>query len=182
MKRVMRFLRGLSVIGFVFGGAIFGALPALMSAGAAYAPTANSIAVEGNRRVEAETIRSYFKPGRDGRIGPHEIDEAYKALIATGLFQDVRIDVRGGRIVVTVLENAVINRIAFEGNSKVKDEQLKLEIQSKERGTLSRPTVQSDVNRIIEVYRRSGRYDIRVDPKTIDLPNNRVDLVFEINE
>ncbi len=81
-----------------------------------------------------------------------------------------------------MVENPVINRIAFEGNRKVKDEQLKAEIQSKERGTLSRPIVQSDVQRLVEVYRRSGRFDIRVDPKIIELPNNRVDLVFEINE
>src|SRR5262249_51390104 len=98
------------------------------------------------------------------------------------LFEDVRIQVSGGRIIVTVEENPVINRIAFEGNRQVKDEQLKLEIQSKERGTLSRPVVQSDVQRIVEVYRRSGRYDVRVNPVVIDLPNNRVDLVFEIAE
>jgi outer membrane protein insertion porin family len=182
MKLGVGWLRGLSVIGFVLGGTIFGIVPAVVPAGVAYAQSANSIVVEGNRRVEASTIRSYFKPGGDGRLGPHELDEAYKALIATGLFQDVRIENRGGRIVVTVIENAVINRIAFEGNNKVKDEQLKLEIQSKERGTLSRPLVQSDVQRIIEVYRRSGRYDVVVDPKIIELPNNRVDLVFEINE
>src|SRR5206468_7292150 len=78
--------------------------------------------------------------------------------------------------------NPVINRIAFEGNKKVKDDQLKAEIQSKERGTLSRPVVQSDVQRIIEVYRRTSRYDVIVDPKIIELPNNRVDLVFEITE
>ena len=76
----------------------------------------------------------------------------------------------------------MINRIAFEGNKKVKDEQLKAEIQSKERGTLSRPVVQADVARLVDVYRRSGRFDIRVEPKIIELPNNRVDLVFEITE
>jgi outer membrane protein insertion porin family len=182
MKLVRRFLRGLSVTGFVFGGAIFGAWLVMIPAGVVYAQSASSIAVEGNRRVEASTIRSYFKPDREGRIGPHEIDAAYKALISTGLFEDVRIDSRGGRIVVTVFENAVINRIAFEGNDKIKDEQLKTEIQSKERGTFSRPLVQSDVQRIVELYRRTGRYEISVEPKVIELPNSRVDLVFEIAE
>jgi outer membrane protein insertion porin family len=94
----------------------------------------------------------------------------------------VRIDTAGGRIRVVLVENAVINRIAFEGNSRVKDEQLKLEIQSKERGTLERAAVQSDVQRIVEVYRRAGRFDVNVDPKIIELPNGRVDLVFEIKE
>jgi outer membrane protein insertion porin family len=161
---------------------VLGAAPAIVPTGAAYAQTVNSIVVEGNRRVEANTIRSYFKPGPDGRIGAFQIDEAYKALLATGLFEDVRIQTAGGRIVVRVAENPVINRIAFEGNGRVKDDQLKLEIQSRERGTFSRPVVQSDVQRIVEVYRRSGRYDIRVNPVVIDLPNSRVDLVFEVNE
>src|SRR6185436_9815758 len=88
----------------------------------------------------------------------------------------------GGRLIVTVVENPVINRVAFEGNRRVKDDQLTTEVQSKPRGTFSRPTVQADVQRIVEIYRRSGRFDIRVEPKVIELPNNRVDLVFEINE
>src|SRR5215475_8593786 len=178
----VRIIRGLGVACFVLAGVVLGAAPAIVPIGAAYAQTVNSIVVEGNRRVEANTIRSYFRPGPDGRIGAFQIDEGYKALLATGLFEDVRIQTTGGRIVVRVVENPVINRIAFEGNSRVKDDQLKLEIQSRERGTLSRPVVQSDVQRIVEVYRRSGRYDIRVNPVVIDLPNSRVDLVFEINE
>src|SRR4029079_16918638 len=84
--------------------------------------------------------------------------------------------------VVTVIENPVINRVAFEGNSKLKDDQLSNEVQSKPRGTLSRPTVQADVQRIVEIYRRNGRFDARVEAKIIELPNNRVDLVFEIKE
>jgi len=177
----VRIIRGLGVACFVLAVMVLGAAPALVPTGAAYAQTVSSIVVEGNRRVEANTIRSYFKPGPDGRVGAFQIDEAYKSLMATGLFQDVRIQT-GGRIVVSVVENPVINRIAFEGNSRVKDDQLKLEIQSRERGTLSRPVVQSDVQRVVEVYRRSGRYDVRVNPVIIDLPNSRVDLVFEINE
>jgi outer membrane protein insertion porin family len=177
----VRIIRGLGVACFVLAVVVLAATPAVVPTGAAYAQTVNSIVVEGNRRVEANTIRSYFKPGPDGRIGAFSIDEGYKSLMATGLFQDVRIQT-GGRIVVTVVENPVINRIQFEGNTRVKDDQLKLEIQSRERGTLSRPVVQSDVQRIVEVYRRSGRYDVRVNPVIIDLPNSRVDLVFEINE
>ena len=150
--------------------------------GVAHAQTANLITVEGNRRVEATTIRSYSSPGASGRLDETAIDAGYKALIATGLFQDVRISQPSNRLVVTVIENPVINRIAFEGNSKVKEEQLKAEIQSKERGTLSRPLVQSDVQRIVEIYRRSGRFDVSIEPKIIELPNSRVDLVFEINE
>jgi len=155
---------------------------ATLVASPAFAQAVSSIQVEGNRRVEVETIRSYFKPGPGGRLDQAHIDDGLKALIETGLFQDVRITQPGGRLVVTVVENPVIGRIAFEGNKKVKDEQLSAEIQSKPRGTLSRPMVQSDAQRIAEIYRRSGRYDVRVNPEIIEQPNNRVDLVFTITE
>jgi outer membrane protein insertion porin family len=146
------------------------------------AQTVSSIQVEGNRRVEIETIRSYFKAGPGGRLDQASIDDGLKALIETGLFQDVRISTSGGRLVVTVVENPVIGRVAFEGNKKVKDEQLSAEVQSKPRGTLSRPMVQADAQRIAEIYRRSGRYDVRVNPEIIEQPNNRVDLIFTITE
>jgi outer membrane protein insertion porin family len=148
----------------------------------ALAQTLDSIQVEGNRRVEVATIRSYFKAGPDGRLDQGHIDDGLKALIETGLFQDVRINQAGGRLVVTVVENPVIGRVAFEGNKKVKDEQLTSEIQSKPRGTLSRPMVQSDAQRIAEIYRHAGRYDVAVVPEIIEQPNNRVDLIFTITE
>ena len=175
---------GMRLRGALLGALIMVAAPmagALVSVPAA-AQTVASIAVEGNRRVEVETIRSYFKPGPGGRLGQAQIDDGLKALIETGLFQDVRINQVGGRLVVTVVENAVIGRIAFEGNKKVKDEQLSAEIQSKPRGTFSRPMVQSDAQRIAEIYRRSGRYDVRVTPEIIEQPNNRVDLIFTVTE
>ena len=149
---------------------------------AAYAQTVASIGVEGNRRIEADTIRSYFKPGPGGRLDNAAIDDGLKALINTGLFSDVRIDHRGGRLVVVVSENSVLGRVVFEGNKKIKDEQLSAEVQSKPRGALSRATVQSDTQRIIEIYRHAGRYDVTVTPEYIEQPNNRVDLIFVIQE
>jgi outer membrane protein insertion porin family len=179
----VRFVRGLACCSVVLGGLLVVPMTlAVVTAYPAVAQTVQSIVVEGNRRVETDTIRSYFKPGPGGQLGPLQIDEGLKSLIATGLFTDVRISRPGGRIVVAVVEAQVINRVAFEGNKKAKDEQISAEIQSKPRGTLSRATVQSDVRRILEIYQRSGRYDVRIEPKIIELPNNRVDLVFEINE
>src|SRR5215472_6564188 len=183
MGLCVRAARGLAIGCLILGGILIGAVcVTVASSGVAVAQTVSSIVVEGSRRVEADTIRSYFKPGPGGRIGPEQEDEALKSLVATGLFADVRISHAGNRIVVTVVENPVINRVAFEGNKKAKDEQLSAEVQSKPRGTLSRPTVQADVQRIIEIYHRSGRFDVSVNPKIIELPNNRVDLVFEIKE
>jgi outer membrane protein insertion porin family len=143
---------------------------------------ASAIIVEGNRRVDADTIRSYFRVAPGEHIDAAKIDSALKALYASGLFQDIRISHSGNRLVVIVVEAPVIDRLAFEGNSKIKDEQLTQELQSKARGTLSRAMVQADVQRIIEVYHRNGRFDVQVVPKIIERPNNRVDLIFEIRE
>ncbi|AHY50204.1 outer membrane protein [Bradyrhizobium japonicum SEMIA 5079] len=167
----------------LFGAPVLAPVGAGFVSSSALAQTVQSISVEGNRRVEVETIRSYFKPGPGGRLDQGAIDDGLKALIETGLFQDVRINRgSGGQIIVSVVENPVIGRIAFEGNKKIKDEQLTAEVQSKARGTFSRAMVQSDTLRIAEIYRRSGRYDVRVTPEIIEQPNNRVDLVFTVEE
>src|SRR5438270_8661654 len=178
----MRVRGGLLAALTMFATPVAAPLAAMLVASPAAAQNVASIQVEGNRRVEVETIRSYFKPGPGGRLDHSQIDDGLKALIETGLFQDVKISQAGGRLLVTVVENPVIGRVAFEGNKKVKDEQLAAEVQSKPRGTLSRPMVQSDAQRIAEIYRHSGRYDVRVTPEIIEQPNNRVDLVFTITE
>jgi outer membrane protein insertion porin family len=179
----VRIARGLVCLSLALGGALVATVAFHVAAqDVAAAETVQSIVVQGNRRIEAETVRSYFKAGPNGQLSALEIDEGLKALIATGLFEDVRIGHSSGRLVVTVVEAPVINRVAFEGNKKAKDDQLSAEVQSKPRGSLSRAMVQADVQRIIEIYHRSGRFDVSVDPKIIELPNNRVDLVFEIKE
>jgi outer membrane protein insertion porin family len=178
----MRVRGGLLATLIMFAVPVAATLAAMLASSPVVAQTVSSIAVEGNRRVEIETIRSYFKSGPGGRLDQAQIDDGLKALIETGLFQDVKINQTGGRVLVSVVENPVIGRVAFEGNKKVKDEQLTTEVQSKPRGTLSRPMVQSDAQRIADIYRHSGRYDVRVTPEIIEQPNNRVDLVFTIDE
>ncbi|MDN5004820.1 outer membrane protein assembly factor BamA [Bradyrhizobium sp. GCM10027634] len=183
MKFGLRLRGGLLATLIMFGAPVVAPVGAVLVSSSALAQTVQSISVEGNRRVEVETIRSYFKPGPGGRLDQGAIDDGLKALIETGLFQDVKINRgAGGQLVVSVVENPVIGRIAFEGNKKIKDEQLTAEVQSKARGTFSRAMVQSDTLRIAEIYRRSGRYDVTVVPEIIEQPNNRVDLVFTINE
>jgi outer membrane protein insertion porin family len=178
----MRVQGGLLAALLLFATPVAGTLAAMVISSPAAAQTVATIEVEGNRRVEVETIRSYFKPGPDGRLDQGQIDDGLKALIETGLFQDVKINNVRGHLVVTVVENPVIGRVAFEGNKKVKDDQLSAEVQSKPRGTFSRPMVQSDAERIAEIYRHSGRYDVHVTPEIIEQPNNRVDLIFTITE
>ncbi len=121
----MRVRGGLLAALMMFAMPVAATLAAMLVSSPAAAQTVSSIQVEGNRRVELETIRSYFKPGPGGRLDQAHIDDGLKALIETGLFQDVRINQAGGRLVVTVVENPVIGRVAFEGNKKVKDEQEK---------------------------------------------------------
>jgi outer membrane protein insertion porin family len=187
-KGALRMNVGMRVRGGVLAALMMFAMPAAATLGIALvsspaaAQTVSSIEVQGNRRVEIETIRSYFKGDANGRLDQGAIDDGLKALIETGLFQDVKINHVGSRLVVVVVENPVISRVIFEGNKKIKDEQLSSEVQSKPRGTLSRPMVQSDAQRIAEVYRHSGRYDITVTPEIIEQPNNRVDLIFTITE
>src|ERR1700761_5478757 len=179
MTMCVRVTRGLVGAGLLLGMVLFGVASSVVAPVPAWAQAEAQVVVEGNRRVEAETIRSYFKVAPGERVDAAKVDSALKALYASGLFQDIRISQQGGRLIVTVVEAPVIDRLAFEGNNKIKDEQLQQEIQSKARGTLSRATVQADVQRIIEGYHRTGRFDGLVVPKTVERPNNRVDLVFE---
>ena len=138
---------------------------------------AQSVEVRGSQRVDAETIRNYFS-GTD----PARVNTAVKELYATGLFSAVRTERAGGKIIVYVTENQLINRVAFEGNSKLKSEVISAEIQSKSRGAYSPSTVQADIERILDLYRRGGRSDASVTARTVDLPNGRVDVVFTVNE
>jgi outer membrane protein insertion porin family len=149
--------------------------------------TAAAIRVEGNQRIEAESIRSYFHPGRGepseaAELTDAELNDAIKALYATQLFADVRIRRSGDQLIVTVAENPILHRVAFEGNKKLKDEQLKAEIQSRSGGPLWRPIVQADVARLVEIYHRAGYFEARVEPKIIEGASREADLVLEIHE
>ncbi len=148
----------------------------------AHAQVVSAIVIEGNQRVENETILSYMQLSAGDTFDVDKIDASVKALFQTGLFADVQMGRRGNSLVVRVEENPMINRVNFEGNSEVKDTDLAKETELRERMMFPRSRVMNDVNRIIAVYRRSGFYSVKVSPKIIRLPQNRVDLVFEINE
>lgn len=145
------------------------------------APVA-AIRVEGTQRVEPKTVRSYmtFKVGDTATDA--DLDESLKRLFDTGLFADVVLRRDGTQVVVRVVENPIINRIAFEGNLRIEDDILRDEIGLRPRVVYTRSRVQNDMLRIIEIYRRSGRFAARVVPKVVQLPQNRVNLIFEIHE
>src|SRR3984957_8558037 len=141
----------------------------------------SAITVTGNRHVDADTIRSYFHPA-GGKLDAEALDATLKRLYAAGLFQNVKISHDGDAVFVSVVENPTLVRVAFEGNHKLKDADLKKDLQSKESGPLWRAFVQSDVERIAALYRLRGYFETRVVPKTIKAKDDRVNLVFEIKE
>ncbi len=182
----MRVLRRISigcrtVPGAVLAGVLLTApLPTNAQSGISF--VVDEVVVRGNQRIEGETVRSYTGVPVGERIGASVVNDALKALYATGLFADVNIRREGNALVVGVVENPIINRLVFEGNRRINDEALETEVQLRPRIVYTRSRVQSDVQRIVQVYRRSGRFAATVEPKVIQLPQNRVDLVFEISE
>ena len=135
---------------------------------------AQQVVVEGNRRVDTETIRSYV-------VGSNP-EEARRNLVATGLFSDVRVSRQGGAVVVRVAENQIINRVAFEGNRRLRSEALLPEMQTRANRPYNPATVDEDVRRIRELYRRTGRALATVTPRTVELENGRIDVVFTVDE
>jgi outer membrane protein insertion porin family len=138
---------------------------------------AQQIVVEGNKRVDSGTIRSYVTGTASGSP-----EEARRNLLSTGLFSDVQVSARGGTTVVRVRENSVVGRVFFEGNKKVEKSTLEGVVESKERGALSQAVVAADVERIREVYKRFGRGTAKISYRLVDLPNGRSDVVFTIDE
>ena len=141
------------------------------------AAQAQNVVVQGNRRVDAEAIRSAFAGSSQAQV-----NQAIKDLYATGQYSNVSVRRNGGQIVVSVVENNAINRVFFEGNSKVKTEILTGEVQSKSRGAYNAATVKADEQRILDVYRRSGRSAASVTSRQVQVPNGTADVVFTINE
>ncbi len=140
------------------------------------------ILVENNQRIEARTVQSYLLVRPGDTFDPDRIDLSLKALIATGLFADVVFEQRGSDLVVRVIENPIINRVIFEGNNAVTTERLQEETEAEPRATFTRSRVEQDVQRILEVYRRAGRFAATVTPQYKPLPQNRADLIFVIEE
>ncbi len=171
---------GLMVLGLFLGQHV--PYVSLTQPAQAQSGTVSRIDVEGNQRIESDTVRSYMQIQVGDPFSPDLIDESLQTLFQTGLFNDVRIFRRGQSLVVSVEENPIINRIAFEGNSALKNDALLKEVDLKPRVVFTRARVQADVDRIITLYRRSGQFNARVEPKIIRLPQNRIDLVFEITE
>lgn len=169
----MKFVSRILLCSFVF-------LAFVPSAFAQY--VVSDVQVEGAKRIERATILSYLgiEPGQ--RVERRTLDSGLKTLFATGLFADVSLRQDGDVLVVSVIENPIISQIAFEGNEALDDDELMLEIALRPRQIFTRNKVQSDVTRLYQIYRRNGRFSANIEPKVIKLDQNRVNLVFEIDE
>ena len=158
------------------------AVPAPAAEAPVSATTIQSITITGNQRLEAQTILSYLRL----RVGqPYDratLDQALKDLASTELFKDFQISDNNGALTIEVTENPVINRVILEGNKRLKEDKIRPEIKMAPRQIFTRSKVRADVARIIELYKRQGRFAATVDPKMVQLDQNRVDVVFEINE
>ncbi|MDX2113293.1 MAG: outer membrane protein assembly factor BamA [Alphaproteobacteria bacterium] len=140
------------------------------------------VKIEGNQRVEGRTILTYLNLAPGSTFNQPEIDSSLKNLYATGFFSDVQLIRSSQTLVVKVTENPIINQVVFEGNDRIETKDLEKEIELKAREIYSREKVQSDVKRILDIYRKSGRYSATATPKVIRQDQNRVDLVYEITE
>lgn len=166
----MRFLKNLAI---VF---------ALLAASNCYAEVVNKIIVEGTQRVEQDTVKAYLDVLPGVNFNQEQIDSSLKKLYGSNLFYKVDIFTKGNTLFVKVQENPKINLVVFEGNSKVKTKDLEAEISTKPRSIYTKARVQDDVNKIIDLYNKNGRYSVKVIPQIIELPQNRVDLIFKIEE
>jgi outer membrane protein insertion porin family len=145
-------------------------------------PVIQQVVVRGTQRIEAGTVMSYLSLHQGDNYDEQAADRSLKTLFATGLFSDVKFNWDGSTLTINVVENPILNQVVFEGNSKVSEKDLTKEVQLKPRQVFTRAKVQSDVQRIIELYRRNGKFAATVDPQIIQRPQNRVDLIFSISE
>lgn len=183
MPRIGLYILGMSLFGFLsMGGSSisFAQTPTLQET--SQVSRIRQVIIQGNQRLENGTVQSYLLLGPGDPFDPSLIDLSLKTLFATGLFADIAIKEQNGALVVSVVENPIINRVIFEGNRALKEDKLREEIEAQPRSIFTRARVQSDVQRIIELYRRSGRFAATVTPKIAEQPQNRVDLIFEVTE
>ena len=181
--RAARFLAVFLLILGSAHGVLAQGRPATRAAPAAFAPGAiQAIKVEGNQRIEPGTIRSFLLLRAGDSFNQDRVDRSLKVLYATGLFQDVRLTRDGDVLTVHVIENPIVNRVAFEGNHKLSDDQLKTELQLRSRAVFTSALADADRRHILDLYARRGYFNATVEPRIIRLDQNRVDVVFQIDD
>ena len=144
--------------------------------------TIERIIVNGNQRIEDRTVLSYILVEPGSSFDANRIDLSLKSLFATGLFADAKFDRVGNQLVITLVENPIVSRVMIEGNKAMAEDKIREEIQIAPRGVFTAARMQADVQRIMELYRQSGRFAAKVTPEYVPLDQNRVDVIFSITE
>ena len=165
---------------FILASSVVFALPAYAQTKPSAPITA--IQVEGNQRVETSAVENYLGIRRGDSPTRYDLDLALKKLYDTGFFSDVSVDPQGSSLKVTVVENPSINEVIFEGNDGIDKKDLEKEVTLNARSIYTRTKVQNDLKRLLDVYRRNGRYSAQITPQIIELPQNRVNLVYSKNQ
>jgi outer membrane protein insertion porin family len=158
--------------------------PVTVTQGAPRAGTGviQAINVVGNQRIESGTIRSYILVRPGDPFDPDRLDRSVKTLFSTGLFQNVQLSRQGDTLIVTVEENPLVNKVAFEGNKRISDDTIRPEIQTRPRAVFTQAMVEADRQKILNLYAKKGNFDTTVEPRIIRQPENRVDVVFQITD
>ena len=183
MKARTRYLSAASAVAMSTALVMSGAVVVQMATiSSAHAAVVRNIDVRGSGGINAATVRSQIGIAPGQNVSGADIDEAVKRLFATGFYSDVRINLSGSTLVVHVAEHQIVNQVLFQGNKKIKDAQLANTVQSKPRSAFSGAQLESDVQSVKDAYSAIGRDDATVRTQVVDLGNNRVNVVFEINE
>ena len=148
----------------------------------AFAISINKIFIKGNQRIDSSTILSYLNIKKNKEISEEDLNAIFKDLFATELFSDISFEFKNDSLFIKVVENPIINRIALEGNKRIDDEDILSEIFLNPRDIFTLNKVKNSLQTILGIYRGNGRYAAIVEPKVIYLEQNRVDLIFEIEE
>jgi len=154
----------------------------LLAPSIAMAEVVTDIRVAGNQRIDSSAVETYFDVDRGDDVTRYDLDLALKKLYDTGFFADVAVDIKGGVVDVQVVENPSINDVIFEGNDQIDTKDLEAELTLRTRSIYTRTKVQNDLKRLLDVYRRGGRYSAEITPQIIELEQNRVNLVYNIVE
>jgi outer membrane protein insertion porin family len=142
----------------------------------------SEVVINGNQRVEKETIESYMDLHAGDPFDQDKINSSLKTMFETGLFGDIKVSSEKDKLIIDVIENPIVNKVVFEGNKKIADDILEAEMSLKSRSVYTKAKVQNDTQKIQSMYRKSGRFAVDVEPKVVTLDQNRVDLIFEITE
>ena len=161
---------------------IFLATAAIIAAQGANAATVSRIDVNGNQRMDAESVRILSDVKVGDNVGAERTNQIAKKLQESGYFSSVNVRMAGNVLKIDITEAPTVNMVTIEGNNEVDTDDLKKELRLKARSSYDESVIGADVQRMLTIYQRNGFFGTKIEPKKIDLGDNRVNVVYEITE